>query len=184
MDEHIGVLHRERARALHADRHLQGVLGSARLADSSPQVFLFHSGGEDESSPRPELQEAGILMAQTGRGFNSTAADHLKWSELARKSLAQQKSFPSPKDPYMRSMISDKFDDPMLGIYTAHCLLMNPALDRELLSTITRNLDNLLGAHPDVDSLKLQLGMSPPNVIFENPPMPRSSWSTLLNRSV
>jgi hypothetical protein len=148
------------------------------------QVFLFRSSRDKDSQPRPDLREAAMLMAQIGYGFNSSAADHLKWSELARKSLAQLKAFPSPKDPYMRGMISEKFDDPMLGIYAAHCLLMYPDFDRPLLNTIVGNLDNLLGGHPDVDTVKLQLGIGTSRANFENPPMLRSSWATLLDRSV
>jgi hypothetical protein len=148
------------------------------------QVFLFRSAPDESSPPRPELSQAGILMNKTGRGFTSAAVEHLQWSELARMSLARNRAFDSPRDPVIRGMISEKFDDPMLGIYAAHCLLMGPDADRDLLLTLTRNLESLLGRHPDVESLKIALGMTPATKVWNVPPMLRSSWATIVNASL
>jgi hypothetical protein len=147
------------------------------------QVFLWRRA-EGKSEPRPVLTGAGILMTRAGQGFTSSGVDHLKWSELARKSLAQNRSFDSPKDPIIRSMISEKFDDPMLGIYAGHCLLMSADVDRDLLATMVRNLDNLLGSHPDVESIKLTLDAKPVTGSWAVPPMLRSSWSIILRATV
>lgn len=89
-----------------------------------------------------------------------------------------------PDPNTLRQMLKEKFTDPMLGVLGAHLLLLAPDPDRALVEAVVKNLDILLPGHPDVTALKLWLGqLSPADLSFPMPPMLRSSWSIIVNKT-
>src|SRR5216684_5085524 len=84
----------------------------------------------------------------------------------------------------LREMLRAKFINPMLGIYAAHLMMIAPDPDEALLREVAENLKILLGDHPDVTAIELWLDAKNAAPPFLSPPMLRSSWSILVNRSL
>jgi len=145
------------------------------------QVFAlaedFSAGGE--SVRRAALRSISILMARPERGFDP-GTDELRLADLARLALATNREIVSGADQH--ALEHGKFDDPMLGIYAGHLLLMAPKPNHELIDIITGNLRKLLGYHPDVEALELRSGASTSSGTdrFDTPPMLRSSWDLVV----
>jgi len=143
------------------------------------QVFLLQSyyDGTDADTKRADLQGASIQLAPLDMGFKS---DNPLWrlSELARLGLANERKVLS-KD--LREMLVGKFENPMLGLYGAHLLLLEAEPDMKLLNEVVDNLHKLLpSGHPDLDALDLFLKRVAP-AKFEVPPMLRKSWTHIVN---
>jgi hypothetical protein len=83
----------------------------------------------------------------------------------------------------LRMLLRDKFDDPMLGIYGAHLLLLEKSLDTDLFNTVVANLRALLFEHPDVQALALR-SEKPPQAPFNSPPMLSRSWDLIVEASI
>jgi hypothetical protein len=81
-------------------------------------------------------------------------------------------------------MLSQKYDNPMLGIYGGHLLLHESKPDLDLLKIVVGNLRGLLGIHPDVEALALALPNDSSDYVFKYPPMLRQSWGRILGASV
>jgi hypothetical protein len=85
----------------------------------------------------------------------------------------------------MRTLLREKFENPMLGIYAAHLLLLEGSVDGELFQEVVRNLRALLGRqHPDVEALALRAPGEATPLPFENPPMLSRSWSLVVEATV
>src|SRR2546425_4937372 len=103
------------------------------------QVFLLRReyGGDSPPVRRADLGNASVLMLRIGQGFHSKEA-HLRQTELARHGLAHGRVVMQPDE--LNKMLWMKSDNPMLGIYGAHLLLLSQEPDRNLLRTVTANL--------------------------------------------
>lgn len=144
------------------------------------QVFLLQRAyGADRSDRRADLPGASVLLSN-GPYFDSHNHD-LRLVDLARLGLTNQRRVLSED---MRMMLRGKFDNPMLGIYAGHLLLLDEKLDLDLLHIVVGNLRGLLGPHPDVEALALLLEPGGSPYVFEVPPMLRRSWSLVLNATV
>jgi hypothetical protein len=100
----------------------------------------------------------------------------------------------------LKQMLRNKFTNPMLGIYAAHLMMASytrrSALKPEqqvqeaqakavaLLREVADNLKILLGDHPDVLTIYLWIDPAASSPPFPTPPMLRTSWAVLVNRSV
>jgi hypothetical protein len=73
-------------------------------------------------------------------------------------------------------------ENPALGLYGAHLLLLDPAPDRDLLAAAVRQLRGLLGTHPDVEALDLRVH-GPGAYIFTGPPMLLPGWWLIVGAS-
>jgi hypothetical protein len=98
-----------------------------------------------------------------------------------------------PRDQ-LRRMLHEKFDNPMLGVVAAYCMLMTTAgtgaqsqqafrprlasADSAMFTTVVNNLKMLLGETPDVCALLLATGMDVPPC--EWPPMLASGYNAML----
>lgn len=143
------------------------------------QVFwLRRNYGPGRPARRVDLANAAILMAPLGRGFDPNR-DDLRTTELARQGLVNRRAVVSAED--LRQMLWAKFENPMLGIFGAHLLLLAAEPNLELLNTVVTNLRGLLGDHPDVLALALRLGQAPTG--FAGPPLLRSSWRLIVQAS-
>jgi hypothetical protein len=142
---------------------------------------------------RADLGGASILHARNG--FDPSRPE-LRRAELARQALSN-KTKPAavvPDAPVrrllpdeVRDLLAFKLDNPILGIYGAHLLLLEATPDLRLLEMVIRNLRQLLGdAHPDVEALALALGKPTPERwgVFATPPMLRRSWSMIVDATL
>ncbi len=102
-------------------------------------------------------------------------------TELARQGLLDKRAVLKEE---IRTMLWEKFENPMLGILGGHLLLMDATPDLGLLSIVVRNLRSTLGDHPDVEALALPLDEPQPAHLFKTLPMLRKSWKLVLKASV
>ena len=134
---------------------------------------------------RPDLANASLMMARPDQGFIPDE-EGLRYTELARQGLVNRRQVVSKQD--LHDMLWEKYQNPLLGIYGAHLLLLEPAPNWGLLETVVRNLSSLVGPHPDVLAPALRLaqagGPSPAAVSFAQPPMLRSSWRVAVQASI
>lgn len=155
------------------------------------QSFLFMRRYAGDAGPiwRADLSRTSVLIAPAGGGF-SPNEPMLRLAELARVALATRRAS-TPGQPQrrlmpeeMRTLLREKFINPMLGIYGAHLLLMEGTGVRSRVVEVVRNLRALLPGHPDVEALALRAAGEPPPQPFEHPPMLRRSWSLIVEASM
>jgi hypothetical protein len=122
-----------------------------------------------------------------GVGFSHGSADS-RATELARVALATTRPVGEPGRERrlvpddVRKLLAQKYDDPMLGIYGGHLLLLEAEPDLALLTIVVENLRMLLGApHPDVEALALRTRSLPQPVALADPPMLRRSWALMVD---
>jgi hypothetical protein len=164
------------------------------------QVFLLRQGGRVTSGGEPvvDLPGAAQLMARPGQGFDpkkrsyprvepSLAGEDRRITDLARQSLANGWRGFHAAD--LQAMLDGKWDDPLLGIYGLHLLLLAPEPDLMLAERVIGRLRGLLGGfrHPDVEALDLEVAHRQHRSIelppVEAPPMLRRSWQMLIEAS-
>ncbi len=148
------------------------------------QVFLqraHHSNGE---VPRIDLSGAAVFMASLDRvdRFDPERSQN-RLVELARQALTSRRQILTPK---LRELLGENQDDPMLGIFGGHLLLLDPEPDLDLLRLVVGNVRGMIdqASHPDAEALALRLDPSAVTHVFENPPMLRRSWTLALEASV
>lgn len=108
-------------------------------------------------------------------GFDPERSD-LRLAEAARMALSNRRKILSQE---MRDMLRYKFENPMLGIFGAHLLLLEKEPDVELFRVVVTNLRKMVGhKHPDVEALALKLNEQS-DFRFETPPMLQRSWSLI-----
>jgi hypothetical protein len=106
---------------------------------------------------RPSLRTASVLMGRVGIPFNPKS-DDARLAELALGALLARRDVIEARD--MRGLLYGKFEDPMLGIYGAHLLLLRSKLNRPQFEIVLGNLRSLVGPVPDWQALALLLGSS------------------------
>lgn len=162
------------------------------------QVFLLRQGGESEVAGRTivDLPGATQLMV-AGQGFEPVshvrrgrvdaieAGEDLRLAELARQALAHDRRGIHTRD--LQMMLDGKWQDPLLGIFGVHLLLMRPEPDLVLAERVVQRLRDsiLLGfRHPDVEVLAIEIARrrgAPIDVLsFDAPPLLRRSWRMLV----
>lgn len=150
------------------------------------QVFLLEKNTASSSADTETgISNASVFMVRLGQGFsafrNSSLPD-LRLTELIRKALISNRKIIT--DEMIGSMLDEKFDNPMLGIFAAHLLLLNKPDKTDLLRTVVMNMKRVLNTpHPDIEVLLLKLD-SATNYVFDMPPMLRRSWNLMLDASV
>lgn len=146
------------------------------------QVFLLQRNyGEDYSDRRADLIGASILLSKDGFNPNDPRK---RLVEAARLGLVNTRQV-LPEN-VIDQILSKKFENPMLGIFGAHLLLLGKQIKLDLLRIVVDNLRRLLGEnqHPDVEALALRLGTNKTSYIFEHPPMLRRSWWQIVDATV
>ena len=150
------------------------------------QIFLLQrnyylDGSSESNSARvpagrcADLSGASILMAR-GEGF-SYQDEGARRAELARLSLlGRRRTVPDE----VRSMLGGKYENPMLGIFGGHLLLMESTVDTNFLQIVVSNLRALLGPHPDVEALAIATEIPGFPGFFDLPPMLRQSFSLIV----
>lgn len=136
--------------------------------------------GESGSNRRADLGGASILLSQAGFNANDPTK---RLVEAARLGLISTRQV--LPDRQVNEILYGKFQNPMLGIFGAHLLLLNKQIKLDVLSTVVGNLRRMLGpAHPDVEALALRLGARGTFYVFEHPPMLRRSWWQVVDATI
>jgi hypothetical protein len=142
-------------------------------------VFLLQREGFGErSGKRPDLAGAAISMSKAEH-FNASDSEG-RLTEVARMAVVNRRPILSGD---LGVLLHGKYENPMLGIFGGHLILMTINPDLELLNEVIRNLRGLLREpHPDVESLALAAGLDP-TCDFGVPPMLRRSWQLVVEGS-
>jgi hypothetical protein len=158
--------------------------------------------GFQEPTIGADLTRAAVLMARIGTGFAPQDPAH-GWTEAARVSLAGAQAA-APKQALadavqtakdvragiadqslVAAALAEKLTHPMLGLFGAHLLLLESPTDMPLLREVVANLELLMPDHPDVQALRLVVTAdSGSSFRFAIPPMLRSSWGLIVERTV
>jgi hypothetical protein len=152
------------------------------------QIFLLQRDyGVKEKDLRSDLSNAAIFIFRIGVGFNPLNRSNnyefsdLRLTELARQALVNDRTRLAGN--LLDQAFNRKFENPMLGIYAAHLLLLNEKYDKSFLEIVINNLRGLLQvSHPDVEALAIKAKIKT-EYIFVNPPMLSNSWKYILDAS-
>lgn len=108
----------------------------------------------DASSYRllPDLGGMAIVFERSNRGFDAWRSE-LVAEETIRKGLIDGRNYLSPTT--METLLRDKLDNPMFGIYAAYLLLDESPPRIDLANTVVENTGKMLGeAFPDITALR------------------------------
>jgi hypothetical protein len=121
-------------------------------ADFSAQIYLrLQSPSHDDFVMRPDFGGVSYVFDRKYAGFDPMRSD-LNALESVR--LAFERGRNVVETPIMRMMLSDKFENPMLGLYAAHLLLADANRDQSLLNEVIKNTTRMLGKNfPDCVAL-------------------------------
>ncbi len=133
--------------------------------DWQTQLFLLRRefGGSatgdatEQTEARADLCGGALFMSPIGSGWQG-GANETRLTELARQALDTRRArVVSPTD--LQTMLNGSRQNPMLGLYASHLLLLSPTPDLDLLQSVTDALrdEAVLGNHPDVEALRLKL---------------------------
>lgn len=149
------------------------------------QVFVSMAPAGDAAIVRQaDFDGAAMVLDRPGAGFNPDRPD-LRVLEVARQALARGHNVIDSNA--MAVLLSGKFENPMMGIFAVHLLLLSKTPDLELAQKVVTNTGNLIGAScPDLLILSWKLGQlrgtsgaSDSKVLVESvkgPPMLQLSW--------
>jgi hypothetical protein len=114
------------------------------------QLFLLARsyGRRDERRRQADLARGSVFMTKAV-GFQP-GEQQLYLTEVALRALADGRAVPGGEHA---DMLDGKFENPMLGLFSAYLHLRRPAMDPGLMGTVFHNLLALLGPHPDVVAL-------------------------------
>ncbi len=145
-----------------------------------------------------DLRRGAVLMSRVGAGFNPFD-EAIGWVEAAKVSLAggtaaapmeelrravKEAAELRSASPHVDDLLHHKFTNPMLGILGGHLLLLQHAPDIELLREVISNLEILVPGHPDVQALRYAASLPTDGAPILAPPMLRSSWRAIIDRTV
>jgi hypothetical protein len=144
---------------------------------------IAKDGDQRNTIRRPDLANAAIVISTDG-SFDPDDR-HIRSSQLACNALTQSRDILLPAA--IDELITENFDNPMLGLFTAHLLLTYRQDDTSLFVKVTDKLLPMLGKdHPDLQALWWQRG--PEQTLADGRlhvlPMLRASWSLAVNRSI
>lgn len=141
------------------------------------QVFLMQTDyGRGPSGREADLSRGSVFLSRS-TSFDPARPSH-RLTELARLALSSGRRRVSAE---LRKSLEGQIEDPMLGIYGAHLLLLEQEPDYKLLSDVVGQLRGLVGTHLDVEAVALKLpGHEAGDYLFESPPMLRGSWSCVV----
>lgn len=147
-------------------RYQRMVVGAAGW---QTQVFLLM---RDYGSVRSADIATGSVLMVRDLGFQSSG-DTARQTEMARMALTNERKLFNSE---LVDMLRGNFENPMLGIFGGHLLLLDQSPDLVLLRQVVNKLKRLVGdRHPDVEALALAAKM-PSQYVFTTPPMLRRSW--------
>lgn len=148
------------------------------------QIFLLQrderQNRNEPGMKRPDVTQASVFMSKD-HVFHPDDPG-MRLVETVRQGVINERRVLSGE---LRSVLRDKLEHPMFGIFGGHLILMDREPDLALLGSIVSNLRNLLNSnnHPDVEALALPCGMYQDGFVFQHPPMLQRSWSLIVEHS-
>jgi hypothetical protein len=144
------------------------------------QVFILHH-------QRALIEGMRIFLARVGVGFNPGRDDFTVATDLALDFL--QNGITRVPQRIMGQLLQGKFDNPMLGLVAGYVLLRQPIPDESLLTTVTTNLEGLLGPQvPDVHAIRILVAQALKQPLatfsFRYPPMFRAGLEGVIRASL
>lgn len=157
-------------------RHRDETLEMAIVASPhwQTQVFLIYKATESDAVEPTPLVSASVMMSRTS--FNPDD-ELLRLADASLVALREKRPILSKRQ--IDALLSDKYENPMLGIYGAHALVGIEHSSN--LAHVVGNLESLVHGHPDVMALRLSLSTP---IVVDTPPMLRSSWRAILEASL
>jgi hypothetical protein len=116
---------------------------------------------------RPQLEEMSYFMSHYSSGFDPVNDTALA-SETILEGLKRGVNLASSDQ--MRFMLTEKFENPWLGILALHALHLEQDADQNLMNIVYHNVSGLIDGHPDLRALGLKPGKTVP-VPFTFPPV-------------
>lgn len=149
------------------------------------QTMLFlltRSYTDDDGSGRADLDRASVSLLASGSDGFQPVSEVGRLTELALQALAGRRTLHGTE---LNGILHGKFEDPMLGVYGGHLLLMQEKPDLDLVDLVIRNTESLMPDHPDVLSLRLKVALLTgdlprPIPVFETPPMLGAGWQAVV----
>ncbi|MCP3935204.1 MAG: hypothetical protein GY708_07515 [Actinomycetia bacterium] len=156
------------------------------IAGMRTEVFLLcRQYGRDPGNRRIDLDSATVCLRWPDTPYEP--GDRVRrLNELALSALRAGQTL---RGGQLDEILRDKFEDPMLGIYGAHLLLMQDDPDpeiNELIETVITNTEVALSGepHPDLAAVALASGHSSEHdVTFLEPPSLTASWTAVIKAS-
>jgi hypothetical protein len=151
------------------------------VRDWQTQIFLLmRNYGR---ARRADLGGAAIVMSRSGFDAQGQSKG-ARVAALARFALTNGHKI---ADAVYQELLELKFEDPILGLLTAHLLLRETPVKGNLFEEVLANMNAKLGQdHPDVQALGLRSNErgDQSNIRFRLPPMLRSSWDLITTATV
>jgi hypothetical protein len=141
------------------------------------QVFLLHDSSEVPSELQGANRTEVAIAMVPGCGFDPDDPKARR-TEVARLKLGAPRG---PLSQGLRAVASGTFDDPLLGLYTAHLLHERGELEPAALTRIVDRLGALLGRNPPDVALLSLLEKAAPAPPLTALPLLYRSWLLLLN---
>ncbi len=137
----------------------------------------YETSRQRSDRQEPDMISSAVFMGRLGTNLFDPNNRDLRITETARIALINQRRV-LPSD--LKRMLSEKFENPILGIYGGYLMLHDPETDSSLYSMLISNMRRILDhPHPDVEALALACGIDS-NHVFERPPMLRESWRAVV----
>lgn len=125
-----------------------------------------------------DLAQGSLSLDRLSRLFSPDDAK-TRLSEVACDALANNRQVTGAAT---RALMSEKFQNPMLGLLVAHLLLRDTPGD-SVLQEVVSNIANLLGEnHPDLRAIALSIQQDAKPIT--EIPMLRASWDRIVSRTV
>ena len=152
--------------------------------DWQTQVFTFSGepSGPADRLRTPRLTDASLRMARLGTAFNP-GDPQLRLAELLRYGLESGRSILT--DTAVSEVLNSDGSNPMLDIFTGHLLIRERPIKHPTVEQLISRVSQAIGELPDITALKLRPGTGTPprELIFETPPLLRSSWNLIVAAS-
>jgi len=145
---------------------------------------LRESEAVEEHISRVLLKSSSVHMMKTGKIFDPASASS-RMTELSKIALESGRT--AVDENSFGKLFAENIDNPMFGIYGAHQLLGNRRPDYTIIDEIAKQLESLLGPHPDVLSLWLRNSsdrLDKKSFTLSSPPMLTRSWELLTRESL
>ena len=165
--------------------HKSMALPVITLPGWSSQIFVLveKSGAITQDVYQPLLKDAAVMMLPLWQQDFQPADHYFRLTEVARQALQSGRNILDRN--LMNDLLNSKFGNPILGLFSAHLLLLRAKPKLDLLRVVVDNLAGLLGYDfPDVVVLQHRLRQLDPDGVFAVevdksmpfPPLLRASW--------
>lgn len=149
------------------------------------EIFILMEAIDSSSDSvfTPRLKDAAVMMKPVWENYFLPDDHFFRLTEVARQALQGGRNILDKN--LMNDLLNSKFGNPVLGLLSAHLLLLESKPRLDLLKIVIDNLTGLLGGEfPDVAVIRHRLtqlapDLAPqinPDIMIQFPPLLRVSW--------